>query len=63
MMKVHGREKYSVTKYLYGTTKYMPGVPETPPDHCRVKTITITKTPGHNETHNTVVVASYADGM
>jgi hypothetical protein len=37
MMKVHRREKYSVTKYRYGTTKYMPGVPETPADHCRIK--------------------------
>jgi hypothetical protein len=34
MMKVHRREKYSVTKYRYGITKYMPG---TPTDQCRVK--------------------------
>jgi hypothetical protein len=39
MMKVHRREKYSVTKYRYGITKYMPGVQgdPTPPDQCRVK--------------------------
>jgi hypothetical protein len=30
MMKVHRREKYRVTKYRYGTTKYMPGVPWDP---------------------------------
>jgi hypothetical protein len=30
MMKVHRREKYSVTKYRYGITKYMPGVPWDP---------------------------------
>jgi hypothetical protein len=32
MMKVHRREKHRFTKYRYGITKYMPGVPETPTD-------------------------------
>jgi hypothetical protein len=31
-MKVHRREKHSVTKYHYGITKYMTGVCDTPPD-------------------------------
>jgi hypothetical protein len=30
MMKVHRRKKYSFTKYRYGITKYMPGVPWDP---------------------------------
>jgi hypothetical protein len=37
MMKVHRREKYSVNKYRYGITKYMPVVPWDPPDKRRVK--------------------------
>jgi len=49
-------EKYSVTKYHYGITKYITGVCNTPPDKCRVKFVFYTHSSimGSDETHQTI---------